>query len=94
MCRRIAERVASASTGANVVAWIVVKAMTLEVCMMGCSFKLDMILANLVLGSRWFVEEELDAVVAKCNLPILLIVHFWRSSSSFVSIAIGHSLVQ
>ena len=44
--------------------------------MMGCSCKLGMILANLVLGSRWFVEEELDAVVAKCNLLVLLIVHF------------------
>ena len=76
MCWRTAERVASASTGAKVVAWIVAKAMTLEVCMMGCSCKLGMILANLVLGSRWFVEEELDAVVAKCNLLVLLIVHF------------------
>jgi len=76
MCWRTAERVASASTGAKVVAWIVAKAMTLEVCIMGCSCKLGMILANLVLGSRWFVEEELDAVVAKCNLLVLLIVHF------------------
>ena len=76
MCWRTAERVASASTGAKVVAWIVAKAMTLEVCMMGCSCKLGMILANLVLGSRWFVEEELDAVVVKCNLLVLLIVHF------------------
>ena len=62
--------------------------------MMCCSCKLGMILANLVLGSRWFVEEELDAVVAKCNLLVLLIVHFLRPSSAFVSIAIGHSLVQ
>ena len=76
MCWCTVERVASASTGAKVVAWIVAKAMTLEVCMMGCSCKLGMILANLVLGSRWFVEEELDAVVAKCNLLVLLIVHF------------------
>ena len=76
MCWRTAERVASASTGVKVVAWIVAKAMTLEVCMMGCCCKLGMILANLVLGSRWFVEEELDAVVAKCNLLVLLIVHF------------------
>ena len=76
MCWHIVERVASASTGAKVVAWIVAKAMTLEVCMMGCSCKLGMILANLVLGSRWFVEEEQDAVVAKCNLLVLLIVHF------------------
>ena len=46
-------------------------------CMaVGCSCKPGMILANLVLGSRWFVEEELDAVVAKCNLLVLLIVHF------------------
>ena len=67
MCWRIAEWVASASAGAKVAAWIDAKAMTLEVCMMGCSCKLDMILANLMLGSRWFVEEELDAVVAKCN---------------------------
>ena len=44
--------------------------------MMGCSCKLGMILANLELGSRWFLEEELDAVVAKCNLLVLLIVHF------------------
>jgi len=52
--------------------------------MMGCSCKLGMILANLVLGSRWFVEEELDAVVAKCNLLVLLIVHFYvRALPSF-----------
>src|SRR6185437_1926542 len=76
MCWCTVERVASASTGAKVVAWIVAKAMILEVCMMGCSCKLGMILANLVLGSRWFVEEKLDAVVVKCNLLVLLIVHF------------------
>ena len=76
MCWRTAERVASASTGAKVVEWIVAKAMTLEVCMMGCSCKLGMILANLLLGSWWFVEEELGAVVAKCNLLVLLFVHF------------------
>ena len=76
MSWRTAERVASALAGVKVVAWIVTKAMTLEVCMMGCSCKLGMILANLVLGSRWFVEEELDAVVAKCNLLVLLIANF------------------
>ena len=76
MCWRTAERVASASTGAKVVAWIVAKAMTLEVCMMGCSCRLGMILANLVLGSKWWVEGELVAVVAKCNLLVLLTGHF------------------
>ena len=29
-----------------------------------------------MLGSKWWVEGELDAVVAKCNLLILLTVHF------------------
>ena len=67
MCWRTVERVASASTGAKVVAWIVAKAMTLEVCIMGCSCKLGMILANLVLGSKWWAEGKLVAVVARCN---------------------------
>ena len=44
--------------------------------MMGCSCRLGMILANFVLGSKWWVEGELDAVAAKCNLLVLLIVHF------------------
>ena len=58
MCWRTAERVASASAGAKVVAWIDAKVMTLEVCMMGCSCRLDMILANLVLGSKWVGGKE------------------------------------
>jgi len=53
-----------------------VKAMTLEVCMMGCSCRLGMKLANLVLGSKWWVEGKLVAVVAKCNLLVLLTGHF------------------
>ena len=52
MCWCTAERVASASAGAKVVAWIDAKVMTLEVCMMGCSCRLGTILANLVLGSK------------------------------------------
>ena len=50
MCWRTTEQVASASIGANVVAWIATKAMTLGLCMMGCSCRLDMKLTNLVLG--------------------------------------------
>ena len=67
MCWRIAERVASASAGAKVVAWIDAKVMTLEVCMMGCSCRLSKIPAKLVLGSRLWVEGKLVAVVARCN---------------------------
>ena len=67
MCWRTAERVALASASAKVVAWIVAKAMTLEVCIMGCSCKLGMILANLVLGSKWWVERKFVAMVAKCS---------------------------
>ena len=67
MCWRIAERVASALAAAKVVAWIAAKAMTLEVCMISCSCRLGMILANLVLGSKWWVEGKLVAVVARFN---------------------------
>ena len=66
-CWRTAERVASASAGAKVVAWIDAKVMTLEVCMMGCNCRMGKIPVNLVLGSKWWVERELVAVVAKCN---------------------------
>jgi len=89
MCWRIAERVASASVGAKVVAWTVAKAMTLEVCMMGCNCRLGMILANLVLGSKWLVEGELDAVVAKCNLLVLLIVHFCVQALPLFQLRLG-----
>ena len=37
------------------------------VCMMGCSCRLVMKLANLVLGSKWWVGGKLVAVVARCN---------------------------
>ena len=67
MCWCTAEQVASASIGAKVVAWIAAKAMTLEVCMMGSSCRLGMILVNLVLGSKWWVEGKLVAVVARCS---------------------------
>ena len=52
MCWRTAERVALASVGAKVVAWIDAKVMTLEVCMMGCNCRMGKIPVNLVLGSR------------------------------------------
>ena len=67
MCWRTAERVALASASAKVVAWIAAKAVAWEVCMMGCSCRLGMILANLVLGSKWWVEGKLVAVVARCS---------------------------
>ena len=67
MCWHTAERVASASAGAKVVAWIDAKVMTLKSCMMGCSCRLGKILANLVLGSRQWVEGKFIAVVARCN---------------------------
>ena len=56
-----------ASAGVKVVAWIVAKIMTLEVCMTDCSCILGKIPANLVFGSRWWVEGKLVAVVARCN---------------------------
>ena len=67
MCWRTAERVALASASAKVVAWNAVKAMTLGVCMKGCSCRLGMILANLVSGSKWWVGGKLVAVVARCS---------------------------
>ena len=53
MCWCIAELVALALAAAKVVALFAAKVMALEVCMKGCSCRLGMILANLVLGSRW-----------------------------------------
>ena len=53
MCWCIAELVALALAAAKVVALFAAKVMALEVCMKGCSCRLDMILANLVLGSMW-----------------------------------------
>ena len=53
MCWCIAELVALALAAAKVVALFAAKVMALEVCMKGCSCRLDMILANLVLGSTW-----------------------------------------
>ena len=67
MCWRTAERVASALVAAKVVAWIAAKVMSLEVCMMCCSGRLGMILDNLVLGSRWWVERKFVVVVARCS---------------------------
>ena len=64
MCWHIVERVASALAVVKVVAWIAVKVMTLELCMMGCSCRLGMILANLVFGSKWWVERKFVAMVA------------------------------
>ena len=53
MCWCIAEQVALALAAAKVVVLFAVKVMALEVCMKDCSCRLDMILANLVLGSMW-----------------------------------------
>ena len=84
MCWCIAEQVALALAAAKVVVLFAVKVMALEVRMKDCSCRLDMILANLLLGSKWWVEGELDAVVAKCSLLILLIMHFCvRAQPSF-----------
>ena len=42
--------------------------LALAVCMVvGCSCRLGMILANLVLGSKWWVKGKLVAVVARCS---------------------------
>ena len=55
----IAEGVALASAAAQV---------AFAACMAaGCSCKLDMTLANLVLGSKWWVERKFVAMVAKCS---------------------------
>ena len=67
MCWHIVERVASALTVVKVVAWIAAKVMTLELCMMGCSCRLGMILANLVLGSMWWLARKIVVVTARCS---------------------------
>jgi hypothetical protein len=76
MCWCTAERVASASAGAKAVAWNATRALLLELCMMGCSCRLGMILANLVLGSKWWMEGEHVAIVARHNSLVLLTRHF------------------
>ena len=60
MSRCIAEGVALALVAAE--------GLALTVCMVvGCSCRLGMILANLVLGSMWWLARKIVVVTARCS---------------------------